>query len=70
MNKQNAADWMGLVVVQVSCDEGHPEFKKHVGRTGTASEALVDEVGNLHIKTREDGVWCPARHLEVAGGQP
>lgn len=54
---------IGVKVVQARCDS--PEFQKHVGRIGTATEAFVDEVGNLHVKTEEDGLWCPFRLLDI-----
>lgn len=51
--------FVGMRVEQVRCEA--PEYQKFVGRKGTVSEAFTDEKGQVHVKTEEDGVWCPAR---------
>lgn len=61
MNENNAADWIGVEVIQVCSDA--PEYDKHISRRGTVEEAFADEWGRVHCKTKEDGVWCPARLL-------
>jgi len=53
------ADWLGRRVEQVRCEA--PEFEMFVGRKGTVDDAIVDEKGQVHVRTKEDGVWCPAR---------
>lgn len=53
------ADWLGKRVEQVRCES--PEYQKFVGRKGTVDDAIVDEKGQVHVRTSEDGVWCPAR---------
>jgi hypothetical protein len=49
--------FIGKRIEQVRCSS--PEYQKFVGRKGTVEEAFTDEKGNVHVKTREDGVWCP-----------
>lgn len=53
------AEWIGKRVEQVRCES--PEYQKFVGRKGTVDDAIVDEKGQAHVRTSEDGVWCPAR---------
>lgn len=55
--------WIGRTVEQVRCEA--PEYQKFVGRKGTVDEAIVDEKGQEHVRTKEDGVWCPARLVAV-----
>ncbi len=42
-----------------------PGLERFVGRTGTVAEAFLDEEGSVHVRTREDGVWCPVALCEV-----
>ena len=51
--------FVGMRIEQVRCES--PEYAHFVGRKGTVSEAFLDEKGQVHVKTEEDGVWCPAR---------
>lgn len=53
------ADWVGKRVEQVRAEA--PEYQKYVGRQGTVDDAIVDEKGQAHVRTKEDGVWCPVR---------
>jgi hypothetical protein len=55
--------FVGARIEQVRCEA--PEYRKFVGRKGTVSEAFLDEKGQVHVKTEEDGVWCPARLVAV-----
>jgi hypothetical protein len=56
-------NWIGRQVKQIKCEA--PEYQKHVGRQGTVVDLIVDEYDEIHIKTAEDGVWCPARLVTV-----
>jgi hypothetical protein len=56
-------EWIGLRVEQVRCEA--PEYQRFVGRVGTVDDSITDEKGQIHCRTAEDGVWCPARLLAV-----
>lgn len=51
--------WIGKRVEQVRCED--PQYQKFVGRKGTVDDVITDEKGQVHLRTSEDGVWCPAR---------
>ena len=57
------AEWVGVRVEQVRAEA--PEYQKYVGRQGTVDDAIVDEKGQTHVRTKEDGMWCPARLVSV-----
>lgn len=54
---------VGRTVKQVRTNV--PGLERVIGRTGTVAEAFLDEKGAIHVKTREDGVWCPVSLCEV-----
>jgi hypothetical protein len=58
-----AESWVGARIEQVRAEA--PEYQKYVGRKGTVDDALVDETGQAHVRTREDGMWCPVRLVSV-----
>lgn len=58
-----AQSFVGKRIEQVRCES--PAFQKFVGRQGTVDEAIEDEKGQTHVRTKEDGVWCPARLIAI-----
>ena len=60
MNKTEdvAAEFVGKTAEQVCCET--PEYQHLVGRKSLVEEVLVDEKGQIHIRTA-DGIWCPLR---------
>lgn len=57
MPNDDSQFFIGLSIEQVRCDSS--EYQRFVGRKGTVEEAFIDEKGQIHLKTKEDGVWCP-----------
>lgn len=57
-----AEEFVGKTVEQVRCEA--PEYQRFVGRKSLVEESLIDEKGQIHLRTA-DGVWCPLRLLAV-----
>jgi hypothetical protein len=55
--------FIGKCIEQVRCEA--PEYEKFVGRKGVVDEEMIDETGQMHVRTKEDGVWCPVRLIAV-----
>jgi len=63
MPNDDSQSFIGLSIEQVRCES--PVYQRLVGRKGTVEEAFIDEKGQIHVKTKEDGVWCPVRLVAV-----